>query len=761
MSSVSANPGQENEVAVALVTEPGWHYIVVLGHDGAHDPAQTYGLLAEAHSFGGAYPACTATLPYSPTTEPMSFYQAPASASDVETIILVSKRQLDFVYGVTRTRAISDQLRLLADDPTVNGVIYPVENWASGEYGQWDNDACNPYAANEVAETIYSYLSSELSFYTNTKYIVIVGDDSIIPFYRIPDSSSLANEREYWLSAHLDSNNSTWAALGWGFLLTDNFYGDLNPKYWHGHGLYVPDRAVGRLVETPEEITATIGHYLSSGHSGFDPQTGLSTGYDFLTDSAEATRDLMDAQGLTSTTLISETWTATDLKNVWTGAGATRQDLASISAHFEHWHAIPPNESAGLFSSDEISNAATSPISTVVWSVGCHSGYNVHDTHSSSSTTALDFAQAFAKRQTGGFVGNTGYGLGDTTEIAYSEKLMLYFAQELGRAEDIPVGEALMRAKQRYVGGASSGGFSRYDEKVMIESTLYGLPMYRVTVPFPVPLSSGLGSGGGGHMVQLGGALDDEPYDELTFNFDFVAHTTGSGVYYTVQGYTDTQTIAGRPIQPLVISDVTELDTPARGVVVVAATYYTVAMDNPVIATLVTDTARTEPTFEYAGWYPTNIVAINRLGGSDNLVIVPAQFHSTSGVERLYTELTLRVYYTDTEDYMPPSIWSVESTRMGGTATFKIKASDDESGVAEVRINYEYAPSLWTSVGLTYSSSTGLWEGEANTSLDEFNYVVQVIDGAGNVSSSSNKGLYFAAEPNYLYLPLVMRGASR
>ena len=259
-------------------------------------------------------------------------------------------------------------------------------------------------------------------------------------------------------------------------------------------------------------------------------------------------------------------------------------------------------------------------------------------------------------------------------------------------------------------------------------------------------------------MVQLGGTLDDEPYEELTFNFDFVTHTTGSGTYYTVQSYTDTQTIAGRPIQPLVISDVTEQDTPARGVVVVAAKYYTVAMDNPVVATLVTDTARTEPAFEYEGWYPTNIVAVNRLGSSDNLVIVPAQFHSTSGVERLYTELTLRVYYTDTEDYMPPSIWSVERTGMGGTATFEVDASDDESGVTEVWISYQDQSGDWSSQDLEYSGNTGLWEGAITNAQEGAGYLVQAVDGAGNVSSSSNKGLYFAAEPIKIYLPLVMRG---
>jgi len=688
-----------------------------------------------------------------------TYYNPTLPYAQVHTLILVNKRRMDYAYDISNTQAMSVELRLLANDPTVNGVIYPVDNYTSDLYGEWDGDFCNPYAANGVAEAIYDrVIQSALSSYPNIKYVVIVGDDSMIPFYRVPDTSTLANEREYLLSANLQGGNATWAALGWGFLLTDNFYGDLNPKYWHGHGLYVPDLAVGRLVETPEEIVRLVQHYLASGKNGFNPQTSLVTGYDFLTDSAEATRDLMEDQELVTTALISEDWTATNLKDAWT-ENPTRQDLASVSAHFEHWNAIPASGS-DLFLSTEISNAATSPIDTVVWSVGCHAGYSVHDAHSANATSALDFAQAFAWEQTGGFVGNTGYGLGDTTEIAYSEQLLLYFAQELGSQEDMPVGEALVNAKQRYVGSAPSGGFSRYDEKVMIEATLYGLPMYQVTVPDPVPVDSSGAGPMGMNVIGHSAASDGESYEDLTLSFTFEPHNvTDWGTYYTVQGYEDTQASAGRPIQPLVITDVTRSGLTARGVVVVSAEFYATTLD-PVIATLVTDTSKSEPDFAYDGWYPTNIAAINRLGDRDNLVIVPAQFHSGSQTERLYTGLTLSVYYADSTDYMPPSIWSVESECWEGEATFSVEASDDESGIAHVWVTYEYTTGQWRSDGLVYNLVTGLWEGTINSLLSEFSYLVQVVDGAGNVSATSNKGLYFAAEPERIYLPVVLRDVS-
>ena len=45
--------------------------------------------------------------------------------------------------------------------------------------------------------------------------------------------------------------------------------------------------------------------------------------------------------------------------------------------------------------------------------------------------------------------------------------------------------EALVRAKHRYYNSIAAGGLSVYDEKVLAEATLYGLPMLRVDVPNP------------------------------------------------------------------------------------------------------------------------------------------------------------------------------------------------------------------------------------------------------------------------------------
>ena len=60
--------------------------------------------------------------------------------------------------------------------------------------------------------------------------------------------------------------------------------------------------------------------------------------------------------------------------------------------------------------------------------MGCHAGFQTTD--AIIGTPVLDWAQTFAGTGTG-FVGNTGFGLGNTDSVAFSEELMADFAGHL------------------------------------------------------------------------------------------------------------------------------------------------------------------------------------------------------------------------------------------------------------------------------------------------------------------------------------------
>ena len=72
---------------------------------------------------------------------------------------------------------------------------------------------------------------------------------------------------------------------------------------------------------------------------------------------------------------------------------------------------------------------------SLLYSVGCHSGLNVLTDAINGGAPALysaDFPQAVLK-QGGNWIGNTGYGYGDSDLIGYSERLALLFTKQLGR----------------------------------------------------------------------------------------------------------------------------------------------------------------------------------------------------------------------------------------------------------------------------------------------------------------------------------------
>ena len=127
--------------------------------------------------------------------------------------------------------------------------------------------------------------------------------------------------------------------------------------------------------------------------------------------------------------------------------------------------------------------------------IGCHSGTPVSDCLFTGGFAA-DWDQNYSARGAIGYVAQSGYGLGETAGVAYSEKLHALLAERLDGS--LTVGQALVFAKQEYSSMPLKGG---YDTKVIDGSGLYGLPMYRVGTgaltppPAPLPLGTDAATG--------------------------------------------------------------------------------------------------------------------------------------------------------------------------------------------------------------------------------------------------------------------------
>jgi hypothetical protein len=508
----------------------------------------------------------------------------------------------------------------------------------------------------------------------------------------------------------------------------------------------VPDLGIGRLVEQPADIVRYLKAYVDAEsfvvRADVTPlgssEKALVTGYDFLTDQANAIGQQLALYGLGSSntnlpvSLIGDQWSTDQLTSFWfnnqlplltnpysrTNNGpATRYFLASINGHFSHFGAEPaaPEDISDFFAAErlltptvsmggepaaffKIGLGSDSSSATLLYSIGCHSGLSAPDSAFISSTLAADFASAVLK-QGGNWIGNTTYGYGDTTAVAYSERLALLFTEELGRKEElsgnyvgVAIGTALARAKQQYIKQRGLSNFSVSDEKVMTSFTLYGLPFIRVRVPSPQVLptprypalpnaSAGLftriitvtssfsdESGPNGRIPKASATVQDSLLDSFTQNsVPFIVTSTPQGSW-------------GSPALPVLTIDMgvpgvlvrSEDNLPQlRGVRLLRAVALPdIAGYDPQVTTPITDTASktagrpTEDPLSLRNlWAPDVFYGVQRTKFdfgeatdvlsdtvSDLLVVHPAQFRAisrTTGELRRFQELIFEVTYLD------------------------------------------------------------------------------------------------------------------
>ena len=757
----------EETIADTALYESGNYYVQVSGYNRVYT-SEPYVIRVKVQPPPGAVSCPARSLPGPPPAP-----GAPAIPPNVNTLIITNQQRLHQYYGATAANSLMAKLSQLASAPGITGAVVPVDYNAGVRtaFADWDLYPCSVGKAVAVAGSIRALVNSIVASHPTVRFLVIVGSDEIVPFARVPDEVYISNERLYGPDLSWVEDSALYAALAQGFILTDDFYADLAPISWFERELYVPDLAVGRLVEEPSEIQALIDRFLTS--DTLDPDDALVTGYDFLTDGAQAIASELEAVPLSvDRSLINDAWTRADLcstLDLECGAGTATPDIVSLNAHYDHYGLLPAAYSGELDPSDLVTTADIPAENTgdprfngsVLFSLGCHSGLNVPNSLLGTPDARLrDFPQAWAERRAY-YVGNTGYGYGDTEAVALSERLMKYFARELFAASPSYLGEALMRAKQRYY--LSMGHYPLYDEKALVEATLYGLPMYKLAggaaPPSDTPPSVTYDSG-----VKLPRAnLHYAP--ALSANIDPV-----KGTYYDVGG--EVQVTPYRPIQPRTSQNISIASVGgyegyvAHGALLAAANYDQLADFNPVIArpTWDLESSEQEPQFISEGWFPSTLQTINHLetGGEvrESLVAVLGQFRQETfvggqevGSERTYSSLDLQVYYSQASgDFTRPAFKLAEAVVSGSGANFSVEVTDvDDSGnpgqVKRVVVIYttavESGAGSWQSLQLTKAWQPNRWVGSIASLSGAIEYLVQAVDAAGNVGITTNKGLYY------------------
>jgi hypothetical protein len=807
--AVSAHEGTQGEgIIVNTWTKTGDFYLRVRGRNGAYNTETPFHL--KVTMLGGS---CSSVLPVLPASD------TGLTAAGSHSLILTNLGQTEGADAeksllLTRLDAVADRTLGQVLDVSADARVAAATAQAQA------SPAC-VYAMNLQAEAIKGIADDFRTLNPDLEYIVLVGNDHAFPFFRYPDNALLASEIDY-APPVLDDTTSQ-ASLKSGYILSQDTYGSSGDISYKSGELPIPDLAVGRLVETASDINHMLDAYLGTAAGVVTPLNALVTGYDFLADDAYAVRDELLASLSASAvdTLIMDgslspedpsAWTADDLHHSLLDSP---HDVVFLAGHFSASSALAADYTTRLTSA-EVLASGTDFINSLVYSAGCHSGYNIVNGDGVPGVTGEpDWAQVFATKGAT-FIGGTGYQYGDTDFIEYSERLYLEFTRQLRYgSEPVSVGKALVQAKQAYL--AATPLMRGIHEKSVLEATLFGLPMlqFNLTGRIPAPVDTSL--------VTDTTAFSDDPgltlgleYADLDVAPTFTGHTvlldqaSGDGGKTSVNVLNTTVTayylegpdgMVVNPAEPVLPLDLLNVTSPTDGFILRGVGWrggdYT---DLPGILPLTgaaTEDLRAPHTAFFSDIFypvrPWNINYFDALGssaGATRLALMPAQYRSSSpgsltGFLRRFDTLNFRLYYsgnfntyttpgkawTNTPALSgPPDISRVITTiNPDGSLSFEVTVTGDPAaGIQQAWIVYTFetgsASGTWLPLDLKQDLNqdpvdTRLWKGTlskldlgSNTAAD-LRFIVQAVNGVGLVTMMTNQGAFYRAGLDPATLP--------
>ncbi len=715
-----------------------------------------------------------------------------ASAGGYETIIIVDESRLDRMEGTEAEKtAMLARLQDLAAHPAVNGVVVNVgpDTRVSATNVTADDQFACPYAKNMVADAIKAIIDDYRAL-NPLEYIVIIGDDDIIPFYRYPDNALLGNEENYVPPVRDDTPSQ--ASLRLGYVLSQEQYGAEFSISVKGNDLPVPKLAIGRLVETATEISGMLDAFIDETNNGVvdTPTSSLVTGYDFLEDAALEVQSQLEAGiGEPADTLIVDknlspldpaAWTATDLGNLLLN---NRYDISFLAGHFSANSALAADYSTSLITTD-LTNSPVDMTNALFFSAGCHAGYNIVNPHGIPGLTFQpDWAQAFAQKRAT-LIAGTGYQYGDTDFIEYGERLYLEFSRQLRVGSGpVPIGPALVKAKQLYL--ETTPQLRGLHEKTVLQTTIFGLPMLSIDLPtgrITMSSDSSIVTSLSAFPTDPGNTLGLE-YTDITIAPSFTTNTlelddvdnntTVTATY--LSGSNGLVTNAAEPALPLEIRNVTAPNGKVlRGFAFRGGAYTDLLEIIPLTGAPTTEIRGVHTPFVSDVFYPIRPYSANYFGalfdtasGATRLVVTPAQFRSTApgsltNTLRRFDEMDFRLYYSDNiTNYggdsipalaAPPAISQIQAIPDGNDIDFSaVVVGNPAAGIQEVWVTYTAVSGplagQWQSLDLTQNSEDSTrWEKRltlSGTPPEDIRYIVQAVNGVGLVTLMDNLGAFY------------------
>ncbi len=794
---LSQQQGEVTKIVNAdTYNDSGVYYAEVIGLNGAYSPTAFTIAVTQISAVCSTVTSKTLSTPVPTTTFPTSTGGTLSGhGSNYTTVILTDSQTMT---SVTKTTTLSSDLSRLAD--TTHGVVVNVgKSTAVQELTTVaENHPTCPYAVNREAEAIQNIVNSYRSG-ANPKYVVIVGGDTVIPFFRYADQETVEPESEFTHVISLTTHTEAEAALEDNYYLTDDPYGSVATLTIDGSTLPLQTAAVGRLVQTPQQIERTIDRYLTTATGKVIKVTSsLSAGYSFMAKPASTIATTFATEeesvpGASDTQLITKdgvptsqigtapttSWTANRLSTKLTSKS---HQLVFIGAHFNSKVMLAADHTTGVatyLTTTTFSKEIDTHLSgALVLSAGCHSGYNVNPADSVVGTTVA-WPEAFTNAGAT-LIAGSGYQYSDVNYVADSDQVYADLAKQLDYQQTtggVHIGTALLHTEWEYL--ASLESLDGLAAKSLLQVTLYGLPMLGIqfgsTAPKPAPgeAASVIGTStvttpaaGPGKALKLGEAslhvtadITEPPIKPST------TVGTATRVYY--KGPAGDTSEPGTPVVPVQTVNVTVPTKTLRGVGLWKGSYSD-ASDSaqPLVGDPAAETAPTPPTFSSTTYAPGKIWNPNYFGTltsgtGTTLGITPIQYvttpaHPKKATKRTYSTLTFLLFYsseTGTAAGSPaPAIGNITVTTTGTTVTVSATVPGNEAaGVQEVWTTYTDpgVAQKWTSTSLAQTKTVpARWKATfSDPDASSSDFMVQAVNGVGEVSMNNSTGAYYTPAP--------------
>jgi len=350
--------------------------------------------------------------------------------------------------------------------------IYFVDDYST-EAHDWDNltwNTWNQTTANPATREIDQLLEDWIDDADDVDYVVILGDDDVIPMYR---RECPCEDTE---SDHSSSDPVIGRVVNNDFILTDNHFGDTDHSEWDKGELEV---IVGRIVgDTAESLRFLFEHGLDGPNPGASPRAVLASWDGPELDLGSSDSSVLDhvrdwGYSASSDMVDNDDWRENDLLD------ALREQFA-IFLHADHGGPNAICAPTGSRKSKMDCIGGSTLAATITTGLTSRPFCGFEDCRVGMTLGPNSLIDRLVAEGASGAVANAGISWHSSGGSEwYSEEVFNRFIRRAmpGSGTLRSVGSALRRAKSSY--SALAGWYCR-DKTAVQEITLYGVPWMKI-----------------------------------------------------------------------------------------------------------------------------------------------------------------------------------------------------------------------------------------------------------------------------------------